>query len=248
MGLWTTCRQRLWRFAPVVATLFFSGGSLAGQDCYQQLFESASPYDDLKLCRAELEGESGLFSCREFQDGEGSYVVAFKGGPVPQAIYYRVDDPKAPEMRLLWTKENGGMPTYCRLPPPRLLPEDAKHLGTGVCTGDDGRKRPCSLYRHAGTRHYEVSRYFVFYHREGWGPVHVQRESAGIHHDAFVAELAFQIASQLLQTDCCRERGEAYLRHAQQLFPTSDLYRGPSVDDAEQFVLSEQGEPEIRDN
>jgi hypothetical protein len=60
--------------------------------------------------------------------------------------------------------------------------------------------------------------------------------------------LAFQIASQLLQTDCCRERGEAYLRHAQQLFPTSDLYRGPSVDDAEQFVLSEQGEPEIRDN
>ena len=98
MGRWTTCLQQLSRFALAAAALLFSGASSAGSDCYQQLFESASPYDDLKLCQAELGGEAGLYSCREFQDGEGSYVVAFKGGPVPHAIYYRVDDPDAPEM------------------------------------------------------------------------------------------------------------------------------------------------------
>lgn len=248
VGLWTCSLWRCWRLALALIAVLFASSALAEQDCYQNLFESAAPYEDLKLCQAELDGESGLFSCREFRDGEGSYVVAFKGGPIPKAIYYRVDDPNAPEMRLLWTKQNGGMPTYCRLPPPRLLPKDAVHQGTGVCTGDDGRKRPCSLYRHAGTRDYEVRRYFVFYHSEGWGPVQVQREHAGIHHDAFVAELAYQLATQLLQTDCCQARGEAYLRHAQTLFPQSELYREPAPGPAQQLVLTQPNDADSVDN
>ncbi len=191
-------------------------------ECKSLLPADAAPAGSLKICTSSFNGVSDQYSCQDYKTVEHNYRVLYKSGLIPKAI---VSLDKSGNENLMWSTFFEDRPVRCPLLPPAGISIHAKHMGVGVCFDDEDKKVPCSVYQHAVARDKEAYRYMVFYSPDGKGAQIVDQQYAGNNNDAMVAEIAYQIGVQLLNTECCSERAIYYLKYAFTLFPQTPDYR-----------------------
>lgn len=205
--------------ATLVLIAIFSAPGFASVDVPQAVARSQA-VGDFHLCEADLNGHAETFACREHRAGRNTYLLLFKGGPSPKAVYAR----DAEGTVSLWRKPESDDTFVYDPPRPAGVPNLAAYRGTGVCI--DGRDRlvPCSVFEHAAARDPHQMRYMVFYHPDGSGSAAVDAQVAGENGDALLAELAFQLGLALVDAGCCRAQAAAYLEYAHNLFPDAPVY------------------------
>jgi hypothetical protein len=203
--------------------------SASGNDCPAIVPADAMPIGEPRLCRASKDDEQRFYVCRTYRDNQLIYHVVFHGGRSPVAVYvHAVTANQSQETVLTGSRRDVGK-RECNLERPVGVPAGAAYRGTGVCEDAQGRPLPCSLYEHAGARQPEALRYFVYYEPEGRGVRHVDVLPAGRNEHALEAEFAFQLGQALRKTGCCHRLAEAYLLHAEALFPDDDRYRAAVI-------------------
>jgi len=194
----------------------------AANQCLSYLPADVATSGELKLCHSSYNGLPDQYSCQEYQTSHATYRVLYKGGLVPKAI---VQLDKSGEEHVMWSTLFADAPMQCPLLPPAGITIHAKHLGVGVCVDEKDQNVPCSVYQHAEARDKESYRYMVFYEANGKGASLVDEQFAGSNEDAMVAEIAYQIGVQLLNTECCSERAIHYLEFAFNRYPQTTDYR-----------------------
>ncbi len=205
--------------ATLVLIAIFAAPGLASADVPQAVARSQA-VGDFHLCEADPNGHAETFACREHRAGRNSYLLLFKGGPSPKAVYARDADGTVS----LWRKPESDDTFVYDPPRPAGVPTPAAYRGTGVCIDGRDRSVPCSVFEHAAARDPRQMRYMVFYHPDGSGPAAVDAQVAGENADALLAELAFQLGLALVNTGCCRAQAAAYLGYAHELFPDAPAY------------------------
>lgn len=205
--------------------------------CWRILGPEARPVGTPHLCTFRDGCSHETFACQRFRDAETDYLVAYRGGRVPDAIYWAHNLPGYPPVPL-WQRDQSKTAVVCDLPVPNELAAFAQHRGTGICVDELDAPVPCSLYEAVSPRQSSILRHFIFYEPtdDFFGVAssnrHIQTYRTGLNQDAFIAELAWLIGSGLAQTDCCRQRGEAYLNYARELFPDYTPYSHGASDTA----------------
>lgn len=178
---------------------------------------------DFYLCKSAHKGRIDTYSCRDYRSANQQYRVFYKGGVAPKAVA-RVRYRNSGES-LTYIELPESRSSICDVVPPTTVPRTAKFLGTGVCEDKHERNVPCSVFRAAPARQFNIVAYIVFYDREGNGPSLIDAQPVGSNHDALVAEMAFQIGTDLIDTACCYKQGLRYLTYAIKRFPQSRAYR-----------------------
>jgi hypothetical protein len=206
-----------------LASLALVATRVSANECAHFTSADASPQGELRLCEHTVDGALATFACREYRDADSHYLLLFKGGPLPKAIYRDHSGRGTPSLRAVQRSE--AAPGSCRQEPPVGVPASALYRGTGVCRDARDRSVPCSVYEHAAARSAYAMRYMVFYDPHGAGPTDIDAQVAGENEDALLAELAFQMGFQLLDSECCHEQGRRYLAYAHGLFPDEPAYR-----------------------
>jgi len=194
-------------------------------ECLDYIPSHAKPNGDLRLCQSSLNGRMEEYACQEYETNTDTYIVLHKGGPYPLAIALRPQKASFADNEMLWLYRAGSKPLSCEPEIPGVIPQEAAHLGTGICMNELNRPLPCALFEHAAARISTIQRFFVFYDSGGNGPVQIDTRVVGINDEAFVAELAYQLGRALFDTECCRADGEAYLAYARRLFPNAKVYQ-----------------------
>jgi hypothetical protein len=227
----------IWIRAMLILSGILFGSVAYASDCYRHMPQEARPTGDFTLCQSAPKGGLETFSCRKYRDDNNVFVLLFKGGPSPKAIYHHQSD-QATEQKLIWASNGVEAPLYCDQERPSGVPPSAIYRGTGVCLNNQDQEVPCSVFEQItdeDAKIPEIQRYLVFYDPAGGGPTQIgvttQRGDKVVQaktsesDDTFTAELAYRLGMALLNTACCRERGAAYLHHAYEMFPDSAAYR-----------------------
>lgn len=201
--------------------LIFSLPGAQANQCLALLPEPVSKLGELKICQSSFNGIAASYSCQDYRGATARYRVLYRGGLIPKAVTRLVTQHAE---RLLWSPLYGDAKRYCTLAPPRGIPGDAEHRGTGVCHAEDDVPVPCSVYEHAAARQPDFHRYIVFYNPAGYGYYRVNGYVAGDNKNAMIAELAYQFGMSLLDTECCSRRAMDYLEYAYRLFPKAQEY------------------------
>lgn len=192
-------------------------------NCSAFLPRDAVPSASLQLCTSRQSGQPELYACQNVSAGSGSYRIYFKGGHHPKAIA-RVNA-KNEVTEFVWQETHAASQPDCNLPAPPQLRAGTQFQGAGVCTDDDERSVPCSVFRERVPRIKIYHVYMTFYDPDGRGPINTRHIYTGVNQDAMPAELGYQIGLSLLKTRCCKQSGLKYIEQAYQLFPASKLYR-----------------------
>jgi hypothetical protein len=206
-----------------LASLALVAARVSANECAHFTSTGARAQGELRLCEHSVDGAPATFACREYRDADFRYLLLFKGGPLPKAIYRHESGQGMPNLRVAQRFE--AAPESCRQQPPPGVPASAVYRGTGVCLDANDRPVPCSVYEHAAARRAHAMRYLVLYDPRGAGPIDIDAQVAGDNANALLAELAFQMGLQLLNGECCREQAQGYLAYALELFPDDPLYR-----------------------
>lgn len=205
----------------VFSLLFIGKVSANVNQCHTFLPAKAQPVEHLKLCESAYTGYWQQYSCQDYQHGKERYRVIYRGGLIPKAI---VTLNRWQQEQLIWSPVFGDRKMSCPLPPPNGMPSQASHRGTGVCQDDNDADVPCSVYEHKAARKTEYHRYMVYYQPNGDGAKIIDGQVAGTNKNAMVAELAYQLGRNLLETNCCSEQAMHYLEFAHSLFPRAEEY------------------------
>lgn len=222
--LWVQNVVRLSRQLSVVLVLGLSTqfAFATENECLKVMPADAARVGALKLCSSSYNGIAEQYSCQDYKTVDTRYRVLYKSGLIPKAIVtldnFGRENP-------VWSTIFADKPIRCPLLPPAGVSIYAKHMGVGVCVDDNDKPVPCSVYQHAEARDTESYRYMVFYSPDGEGAQIVDQQYAGNNRDAMVAEIAYQIGVQLMNTECCSERAIHYLEYAFKLFPQTPDYR-----------------------
>lgn len=219
---WSTKLSNLLRYILVLSGLFLLQSFVHANECQNRLPADAAADGALKLCHSSFNGIKDQYSCQDYKTHRATYRVLYRSGLIPKAI---VQLDKNGEEHVMWSTLFADQPMQCPLLPPAGITIHAKHLGVGICYDNNDKRVPCSVYQHAQARDTESYRYMVFYDPSGKGADVVDQQFAGSNEDAMVAEIAYQIGVQLLNTECCSERAIHYLEYAFTLFPQSPDYR-----------------------
>lgn len=208
---------------------------------FEHIMQGAKPIGEFRLCDSSHMGQSETYSCKDYLSERERLRLVYQGGPAPRAIYkYRSDISCEP--MLIWVNNVGEAFLYYDQESPSGVPSTAIYRGTGVCQDDEDQSVPCSIFEQivdedAAIK--EIQRYLVFYYPMGNGPsqisVIIQRGDQILLEGAnkkrneaymaiFVALFAHFLGEELLNTDHYRERGQAYLKYAYELFPDSSVY------------------------
>jgi hypothetical protein len=177
-----------------------------------------------RLCRDGAAEGNELSICREYRNERHIYLVVFRGGVSPKAVYEHVRTDQRPDMIAQGTARRDLGDRTCKLETPLGVPTGATYSGTGVCEDEQGRPLLCSLFEHAGAREPEAMRYFVYYEPDGSGIRRIDAVSAGTNEHMLEAELAYHLGQALATSVCCRDQAHAYLAHAAALFPDDGAY------------------------
>jgi len=210
-----------WLLGLAGVCLATQAGATSNQ-CLDYFPDNVTSASDVRVCSSSFSGDTRNYICRDYVAGDVNYRVLYNGGLTPKAIL-KFDEKN--HLHLVWSPASSDQDLNCPLAPPEGIPFHAKHRGIGVCHDDDNEPVPCSVYEHAAPRHSQVYRYFAIHDANGEAPAEVDKLVAGNNVNAVEAELSFQIGMSLLATDCCREQGLEYLKHAYELFPYADTYR-----------------------
>lgn len=194
----------------------------ATKQCLDYLPANVTSASDVRVCTSSFNGDANNYICRDYVAGDVNYRVLYKGGLVPKAIL-KFDEKN--HRQLVWSPLFGDQEMRCPLAPPDGVPRHAKHRGIGVCHDENDHAVPCSVFEHAAPRNADAYRYLAIYDANGEAPASVNKIVAGKNMYAVEAEFSFQIGMSLLDTDCCREQGVSYIKHAYELFPQADTYR-----------------------
>ena len=212
----------------------------ADNECPPILPADVIPITAPWLCRDGTAEGGELSVCREYINKRHIYLVVFRGGTSPKAVYERARTNQQYGDGL--QKKVGSNKRDCAMERPSGVPAGAIYRGTGVCKDEQGRPLPCSLFEYAGAREPEAMRYFIYYDPDGSGVRHIDALSAGRNEHAIEAELAFQLGQALRGTVCCSNRAKFYLTHAAALFPDDGAYRAALAairgDDAEALMAA----------
>ena len=192
-------------------------------NCSAFLPADAITVDSFQLCQSDHSGNKELYACQNFVSLDGHYRIFFKGGRYPKAIATIAENGEINIM--LWSGATLVDRPVCDFPPPTQIPAATKFIGAGVCEDYADQPIPCTVFRHKAPRLKTISDHMVFYNADGTGPEYTSTIDISFNHDAVPAELAYQIGINLLQTQCCQQRGLQYIEYAYQLFPHSTLYR-----------------------
>jgi len=220
------CRKLIARpfswLSALLGVCFAIQAHAANNQCLQYLPENITSSNDVRICTSSYNGIANQYICRDYVAGDEHYRVLYQGGTTPKAIL-KFDELN--HKQLVWSPLFGDEEMRCPLAPPDGIPRHAKHRGIGVCHDENDAAIPCSVYEYAEPRSTETYRYMVMHDRNGKAPADIKKFVAGKNVNAVEAEISFQIGMSLLETDCCREQGLAYVKHAYELFPHADTYR-----------------------
>jgi hypothetical protein len=194
----------------------------ASNQCFEYLPDNITTASGVHVCTSTLNGDYKRYSCQDYVSGENNYRILYRGGLVPKAIL-KFDEVN--HKYVLWSAQSAVQKITCPLAPPEGIPQQAKHRGIGICQDEHDEYTPCSVYELVEPRKLEVVRYFAMYDPQGEQPASVDATVIGNNVDAMVAEFSFQIGMSLLNTDCCKEKGYEYIKHAYNLFPRAETYR-----------------------
>lgn len=220
------CRNRmikpfLWLFTAAGMSFTITANAATNQ-CLEYLPDNITSTSDVRICTSSFNGDANSYICRDYVAGKEHYRVLYKGGLVPKAIL-KFDEYN--HKQLVWSPLYGDKEIRCPLAPPEGVPQHATHRGIGVCHDERDNAIPCSVYEHAAPRTTKAYRYLTLHDPNGESPANISKFDAGKNVYAVEAEFSFQIGMSLLDTDCCREQGLAYIKHAYELFPQADTYR-----------------------
>jgi hypothetical protein len=196
-----------------------------GNDCPALLPADAKLLSEFRLCGAGAGTSVELSACRDYTAGDSLFTVEFRGGVVPVALRQRAVGAAQDDEAPVTQTEGNGDKRGCDPTPPKDVSQGATYRGTGVCHDEHERPLPCSVYEGANARQGMATRYFVYYEPDGSGVRQVDALPAGPNHQAFEAEMAFQLGQALGATECCREEARGYVAHAAGLFPADSIYR-----------------------
>jgi len=211
------------RNSAIVFLLFFSSNTLA-DNCLNYISADAEAIGEFAICRVKHKGVAGTYACQRYHDASRMYVILFRGGTSPQAIYSTDLDLRQPA-RVEWDRTTTRTGLSCQFTRPDSVPASARYLGTGVCENDINRKVPCSLYHHAAARQTTIERHMAFFDADGRGVSSVEIYPSSENNQALIAELAYQLGMAKMKTACCRRQAIAYLQFAYEAFPRSTIYR-----------------------
>lgn len=213
----TTCCGLL-----LAAALGFAANTRAAE-CLGLIPQTALPDGEMWLCVSGHNGRLERFSCQDYMDARGRYRLFFRGGVVPKAVaIFLHDGPRVFQL----TEHDSAAPRHtCKIATPAGVPEEALHLGTGVCRNDCDKEVPCSVFRLEAARYPAIVHYTVLYDSQGYGPVSMDTRKLETNDEALIAELAYQFGLNLSHANCCMDQALDYFGHAYQLFPDDAQYR-----------------------
>jgi len=213
----TTCRGLI-----LAVALSFAPNTRAAE-CFDLIPEAARPEGEMWLCLSAHNGRLERYSCQDYVDARVRYRLFFRGGVVPKAVaVFRHGKPR--KFQLIERNTTAPQQT-CEIATPAGVPEDALHLGTGVCRNDCGKRVPCSVFRLEAARYPAIVHYTVLYDSQGYGPMSLDTRKLGTNDEAMMAELSFQLGTNLLDANCCMDQALDYLGYAYRLFPDDTQYR-----------------------
>ena len=214
-------RTFLWLGALLTGSLSLQVNAASNQ-CLEYLPDNITIASEVRICTSSFNGDYKRYSCQDYNAGNEHYRILYQGGLVPKAIL-KFDEVN--HKQVVWSPLYGDEEIRCPLAPPDGIPHHAKHRGIGVCQDENQNYVPCSIYEHAAPRKIEAYRYLAMYDPGGEQPATINTHVAGKNVDAIVAEFSFQIGMSLLKTNCCKEQGFEYIKHAYSMFPQAEDYR-----------------------